>query len=161
MVISIHLQREAVVAIPDCADRGQFIGSRSLKQVAPQSIWLFQESPGMRRFTLVPTAMAERQISLERFLWSYWHARPNSSLGAKPHEVYIEVVPSSSRPELTMSGAGTADDHEDADRFEIGCGSRISDIENRRFQRSLPVYAASATASGTDFESPLSAVWRP
>jgi hypothetical protein len=59
----------------------------------------------MRRFTLVPTAMAERQISLERFLWSYWHARPNSSLGAKPHEVYIEVVPSSSRPELTMSGA--------------------------------------------------------
>jgi hypothetical protein len=45
MVFPIHLQRAAVVAIVDCPGRGQFIGSRSLKQAAPQSIWLFQESP--------------------------------------------------------------------------------------------------------------------
>jgi hypothetical protein len=44
MVFSVHLQRSAVVAIVDCPIRGQFIGSRSLKQVAPQSIWLFQEA---------------------------------------------------------------------------------------------------------------------
>ena len=44
MVFSVHLQRSAVVAIVDCPVRGQFIGSRSLKEVAPQSIWLFQES---------------------------------------------------------------------------------------------------------------------
>ena len=44
MVFPVHLQRSAVVAIRDCHDRGQFIGSRSLKQVAPQWIWLFQEA---------------------------------------------------------------------------------------------------------------------
>jgi len=44
MVFPVHLQRAAVVAIVDCPDRGQFIGSRSLKQAAPLSIWLFQES---------------------------------------------------------------------------------------------------------------------
>jgi len=45
MVFPVHLQRSAVVAIVDCPDRGQFIGSRSLKQVALQWIWLFQETP--------------------------------------------------------------------------------------------------------------------
>jgi len=44
MAFSVHLQRAVVAAIVDCPDRGQFIGSRSLKQAAPQSIWLFQES---------------------------------------------------------------------------------------------------------------------
>jgi len=44
MVFSVHLQRSAVVAIVNCSVRGQFIGFRSLKQVALQSIWLFQES---------------------------------------------------------------------------------------------------------------------
>jgi hypothetical protein len=44
MVFLVHLQRSAVVAIVDCPDRGQFIGSLSLKQAAPQWIWLFQES---------------------------------------------------------------------------------------------------------------------
>ncbi|MFN9914932.1 MAG: hypothetical protein ACK53L_20250 [Pirellulaceae bacterium] len=43
MVFPVHLQRSAVVAIVDCPDRGQFIGSLSLKQVALQWIWLFQE----------------------------------------------------------------------------------------------------------------------
>jgi hypothetical protein len=43
MVFPVHLQRSAVVAIVDCPDRGQFIGSLSLKQVALQLIWLFQE----------------------------------------------------------------------------------------------------------------------
>jgi hypothetical protein len=44
MVFLVHLQRSAVVAIVDCPDRAQFIGSLSLKQAAPQWIWLFQES---------------------------------------------------------------------------------------------------------------------
>ena len=43
MVFPVHLQRAAVVAIVDCPDRGQFIGSPSLKQPALQSIWFFQE----------------------------------------------------------------------------------------------------------------------
>jgi hypothetical protein len=43
MVFPVHLQRSAVVAIVDCSDRGQFIGSLSLKQAALQWIWLFQE----------------------------------------------------------------------------------------------------------------------
>lgn len=55
MVFLVHLQRSAVVAIVDCPDHGQFIGSLSLKQAAPQWIWLFQESllrehyPGVER----------------------------------------------------------------------------------------------------------------
>jgi hypothetical protein len=44
MVFSVHLQRSAVVAIVNCQDHGQFIGFRSLKPVAPQWIWLFQEA---------------------------------------------------------------------------------------------------------------------
>ena len=43
-MLPVHLQRSAVAAIVDCPVRGQFTGSRSLKPVAPQSIWLFQES---------------------------------------------------------------------------------------------------------------------
>jgi hypothetical protein len=52
MVFPIHLQRSKVAAILDCPVRGQFIRSRSLKPVAPQAIWLFQESlsePAKRR----------------------------------------------------------------------------------------------------------------
>ena len=50
----------------------------------------------------------EAEISLARFLWRYCHVRPHSSLGGRtPHEVYTETEPCSSRPELTMSGAGT------------------------------------------------------
>jgi hypothetical protein len=45
MVFPVHLRLSAVVAIVDCPDRSQLIGSPSLKQVALQSIWLFQESP--------------------------------------------------------------------------------------------------------------------
>jgi putative transposase len=49
----------------------------------------------------------EAEISLARFLWRYCHVRPHSSLGGRtPHEVYTETEPCSSRPELTMSGAG-------------------------------------------------------
>jgi hypothetical protein len=44
MVFPVHLQRSAVVAIRDCPDRNQFIGSLSLKQAALQWIWIFQES---------------------------------------------------------------------------------------------------------------------
>jgi putative transposase len=48
----------------------------------------------------------EAEISLTRFLWSYCHVRPHSSLGGKtPHEVYSAIKPCSSRPELTISGA--------------------------------------------------------
>ncbi len=50
----------------------------------------------------------EAEISLARFLWRYCHVRPHSSLrGRTPHEVYTENEPCSSRPGLTMSGAGT------------------------------------------------------
>ena len=50
----------------------------------------------------------EAEISLARFLWRYCHVRPHSSLGSRtPHEAYNETEPCSSRPELTMSGAGT------------------------------------------------------
>jgi putative transposase len=48
----------------------------------------------------------EAEISLARFLWRYGHVRPHSSLGGRtPHEVYNEIKPCSSRPELTMSGS--------------------------------------------------------
>ncbi len=50
----------------------------------------------------------EAEISLARFLWRYCHVRLHSSLGGRtPHEVYSETVFCFSRPELTMSGAGT------------------------------------------------------
>jgi len=50
----------------------------------------------------------EAEISLARFLWRYYQVRSHSSLGGKtPDEVYTENEPCSSRPELTMSGAGT------------------------------------------------------
>jgi hypothetical protein len=50
----------------------------------------------------------EAEISLARFLWRYCHVRPHSTLGSRtPHEVYTETEPCSSRPGLTMSGAGT------------------------------------------------------
>ena len=50
----------------------------------------------------------EAETSLARFLWRYCHVRPHSSLGGKtPDEVYTEDEDCSSRPELTMSGAGT------------------------------------------------------
>jgi hypothetical protein len=45
MVLPVHLRLPTVVAIVDCSDRSQFIGSASLKQAALQSIWLFQGSP--------------------------------------------------------------------------------------------------------------------
>jgi hypothetical protein len=44
MVFPVHLQRSAVVAIVDCPDLGQFIGSLSLKQAALQWVCLFQEA---------------------------------------------------------------------------------------------------------------------
>ena len=46
MVFPVQLQRSAVGAIVDCPDRGQFIGSLTLKQAALQRIWLFQETLG-------------------------------------------------------------------------------------------------------------------
>jgi putative transposase len=50
----------------------------------------------------------DAKISLARFLWRYCHARPHSSLGGRtPHEVYTEPEPCSTRPGLTMPGAGT------------------------------------------------------
>jgi len=47
MMLPVHLQRSAVVAMVNCSVRGWFNGFRSLKQVALQSIWLLQESPCM------------------------------------------------------------------------------------------------------------------
>jgi hypothetical protein len=44
MVFPVHLQRSAVAAILDCHVWGQFSGPESLKPVALQLIWLFQES---------------------------------------------------------------------------------------------------------------------
>lgn len=49
MVLPVHLQLAAVVAIVDCRDQGRFGDSRSLKQAVLQSIWLFQESRGSHR----------------------------------------------------------------------------------------------------------------
>jgi len=50
----------------------------------------------------------EAENSLAPFLWRYCHVRPHSSLGGRtPHEVYTEIEPCSSRPELTMSGVRT------------------------------------------------------
>jgi putative transposase len=50
----------------------------------------------------------EVEISLAHFLWRYCHVGPHSSLGGRtPHAVYTETEPCSSRPGLTMSGAGT------------------------------------------------------
>jgi putative transposase len=50
----------------------------------------------------------EAEISLAHFLCRYCHVWPHSSLGGKtPLEVYNETEPCSSRPELTMSRAGT------------------------------------------------------
>jgi len=50
----------------------------------------------------------DAETSLARLLWRYCHVRPHSSLGGRsPHEVYTDNEPCSSRPELTMSGAGT------------------------------------------------------
>ncbi len=63
-----------------------------------------------RRSVCMPTAMAgmQAEISLARSLWRYCHVRPHSSLGGRtPYEVYTEMEPFSSRPELTMSGART------------------------------------------------------
>jgi len=48
----------------------------------------------------------EAEISLAHFLWRYCHVRPHSALGGKtPNEVYTEIEPCSSRPELTIQGA--------------------------------------------------------
>ena len=44
MVFPVHLQRSAVAAILGCHVWGQFTGLESLKPVALQLIWLFQES---------------------------------------------------------------------------------------------------------------------
>jgi hypothetical protein len=41
-VFAIHMQRSAVTATDNCPVRRQFNASRSLRQVALQSIWLFQ-----------------------------------------------------------------------------------------------------------------------
>jgi putative transposase len=50
----------------------------------------------------------EAEISLARFLLSYCHVRPHSSLGGKtPYAVYSENEPTPSRLELTISGAKT------------------------------------------------------
>ena len=50
----------------------------------------------------------ESEINLARFLWRYCHVRPHSTLGGRtPHEVYTETEAYSSRPGLTISGAGT------------------------------------------------------
>ena len=50
----------------------------------------------------------DAEISLARFLWRYCHVRPHSALGGRtPHEVYTETEACSSRPGLTISGAGT------------------------------------------------------
>jgi hypothetical protein len=64
MVLPVHLRLSAVVAIVDCPDRSQFIGSRSLKQAAPQSIWLFQESLD-----------SDRSIGLKKWQHPYSHHR--------------------------------------------------------------------------------------
>ena len=48
----------------------------------------------------------EAETCLAQFIWRYGNVRPHSSLGGRtPHEVYTEIEPCSSRPELTMSGA--------------------------------------------------------
>ena len=43
MVFPVHLQRSAVAAILDCPVWRQYTGPETLKPVALQLIWLFQE----------------------------------------------------------------------------------------------------------------------
>jgi hypothetical protein len=45
MVFTVHLQLLKVAAIVNCPFRGQFNTYRTLRPVALQWIWLFQESP--------------------------------------------------------------------------------------------------------------------
>ena len=45
MVFPVHLQRSAVAAILDCPVWRQYTGPETLKPVALQLIWLFQEPP--------------------------------------------------------------------------------------------------------------------
>ena len=61
MVFPVHLQRSAVAAILDCPVRHQFTGPESLKPVALQLIWLFQES---LLKTTRPSRSAMEQIRL-------------------------------------------------------------------------------------------------
>ena len=66
MVLPVHLRFSAVVAIVDCPGRSQFIGSPSLKQAAPQSIRLFQES------------LITISINCERELWRVARVEPKN-----------------------------------------------------------------------------------
>ncbi|MFY8147811.1 MAG: integrase core domain-containing protein [Prochlorococcaceae cyanobacterium] len=51
----------------------------------------------------------DAEINLARFPCRYCPARPHSALGGRtPHEVYTETKPKPSRPELTISGGGSA-----------------------------------------------------
>jgi len=51
------------LAIVDCHDRGHFIGSLSLKQAAPQWIWVFQETLSMffNEFNRLPDLARSQQ----------------------------------------------------------------------------------------------------
>ena len=67
-------------------------------------------SVGRRDIRLLPLEDPGFSISVpKKRLWSpLSNGRSDCSLGGKtPHEVYTEADPCSSRPELTMSGAGT------------------------------------------------------
>jgi hypothetical protein len=66
MVLPVHLRLSAVVAIMDCPDRCQFIGSPSLKQAALQSIWLFQESLS-RAINFLPHCLVLIGFDLQRY----------------------------------------------------------------------------------------------
>jgi len=56
MLLAVHVRRSTVAAIKDCPIPDQFIGSRSLKQVALQGLCHFQES--LRRTALPMGASA-------------------------------------------------------------------------------------------------------
>jgi putative transposase len=50
----------------------------------------------------------DAEIRLAYVLWRYCHVRPHRSLGGRtPYEVYSQAEPCSSRPGVTMPGAGT------------------------------------------------------
>ena len=51
MVFPVHLQRSAVAAILDCPVWRQYTGPETLKPVALQLIWLFQE-PLLKSLTI-------------------------------------------------------------------------------------------------------------
>jgi len=79
---------------------------RCYDNILVQRLWIIVKHKGVHLHAY--SDGWEAVIILARFLWRYCHVRPHSSLVCRTlREVYTEYEPCSSRPELTISGAGT------------------------------------------------------